>query len=509
MTTTLTHIVRYIRWGRTLARHGTLRIFEHHKEAPLSIRLIARVARFGTFAPKVPRYAVAFTALGPAAIKLGQALATRPDLVGVEAAKDFAMLQDQLPPFPFADAKAQIESALGAPLERLFASVDPVPVGAASIAQVHKAVTIDGKAVAVKVLRPNIEADIRSALQTYAWGAARLERLGGEATRLRPRQVIESFRNWVMRELDLRLEAASASELAEAMAGESHYYVPAVHWSLTAKNVLTIDWIDGIKLTDRAALGASGFDLGALARTAVQVFLKQAIDYGYFHADLHQGNLFLDSKGRLAAVDFGIMGRLDPLARRYLAEILYGLITRNYDRVAEIHFEAGYVPLHHSVADFAGALRAVGEPILGMPIKDVSPARLLDQLFAVTRAFDMPTQPHLLLLQKTMMMVEGLAVYLDPSANMWDISGPYLTEWVRRELGPEVRLADGLRRFIGNILGIGEAVVRAADTVPRKGAAPLAPPLPPLPEKRGFNGWQLAGAVVIGIVLGSLILSHL
>ncbi len=495
-----------MRWGRTLAKHGTLRVFEHHADAPLRVRLIARLARFGTFAPKMPRYAVAFTALGPAAIKLGQALATRPDLVGIEVAQDFATLQDQLPPFAFAAAKAQIERELGAPLQHVFESFDPVPVGAASIAQVHKARTTDGRDVAVKVLRPHIEADIRSALETYAWGAAQLERLGGEAARLRPRQVIESFRGWVTRELDLRLEAASASELADNMAGESRYRVPGIDWSRTTKGVLTLDWIDGIKLTDHAALKASGFNMSALARTAVQVFLKQAIDDGYFHADLHQGNVFLDTSGRLAVVDFGIMGRLDPLARRYLAEILYGLITRNYDRVAEIHFEAGYVPLHHSVADFAGALRAVGEPIMGLPIKDVSPARLLDQLFAVTRAFDMPTQPHLLLLQKTMMMVEGLAVYLDPSANMWDISGPYLTQWVRRELGPEVRLADGIRALIGNVLGIGAAVNRAANLVPRKGAAPPAPPLPPLGEKGGFSGWQMGLAVLIGILLGSLVL---
>ncbi len=509
MTTTLTHIVRYVRWGRTLARHGTLRVFEQHRDAPRSIRFIARLARFGTFAPIIPRYAIAFTALGPAAIKLGQALATRPDLVGAEAAKDFATLQDQLPPFAFAEAKAQIEHELGAPLATLFESVDPEPVGAASIAQVHKARTVDGRDVAVKVLRPNVEAEIRSALETYAWGAARLEMLGGEAARLRPRQVIESFRYWVMRELDLRLEAASASELADNMAGESQYRVPAVDWQRTTKRVLTLDWIDGIKLTDRAALQASGFDLHGLAVTAVHTFLKQAIEYGYFHADLHQGNLFVDRQGKLAAVDFGIMGRLDPLARRYLAEILYGLLTRNYDRVAEIHFEAGYVPLHHSVADFAGALRAVGEPILGLAIKDVSPARLLDQLFAVTRAFDMPTQPHLLLLQKTMMMVEGLAAHLDPAANMWNISGPYLTQWVRRELGPEVRLADGIRKLIGNVLGIGAAVSRAADLVPHKGAAPPSPPLPPLPEKHGFSGLQMSGAVLIGILIGGLLLKLL
>ncbi len=470
---------------------------------PSSLRLLARLARVGTFAPKEPRYADALQTLGPAAIKLGQALATRPDLVGEAAARDLTRLQDRLPPFAYSEVEKTIEAEFGVRPATLFASIDPVAVGAASIAQVHRARTSDGKDVAIKVLRPHIERNMADSISTYQWLAAKLEGLGGEAARLRPRLVIETFRGWVNRELDLRLEAASASELADNMQTDARYHVPAVDWARTARRLLTIDWIDGTPLTDPKALDQAGVDRPALARTLVLTFLKQAIEDGVFHADMHHGNLFVDAGGRLNVIDFGIMGRLDPLARRYLAEILYGLLTRNYVRVAEIHFEAGYVPGHHSVKDFAAALRAVGEPILGKPIAEISPGRLLDQLFAVTRSFDMQTQPHLLLLQKTMMMVEGMAVHIDPSANMWTIAEPYLTSWIKSELGPEARLADGIRRLVKDIAQIPDVLRRAGEQVPRQGAAP---PLPPLPEVPAVIPWGwLSLTLLAGTGLGWLL----
>ncbi|MDB5669377.1 MAG: ubiB, partial [Alphaproteobacteria bacterium] len=391
--------------------------------------------------PRVPTYGAAFQHIGPAAIKLGQALATRPDLVGPEAARDLLLLQDNLPPAPFEQIKLAIEKGLERPIEQVFAEIDPEPVGAASIAQVHRARTTDGKLVAVKVLRPNIEEDFAKALDTYEWAATQVESMGGEAARLRPRLVIAHFRQWTARELDLRREAASASELRQNMVAESGFHVPEIDWSRTSRRVMTLEWIDGIKLTDRDALVAAGHDLPALAATLVRAFLRQAVVDGFFHADLHQGNLFALPDGRLAAIDFGIMGRIDRKARTWLAEILYGLITGNYRRVAEIHFEAQYVPAHHNVEEFATALRAAGEPIRGLPVKDISIGQMLDSLFTITRDFDMPTQPHLLLLQKTMVMEEGVAHTLDPDINMWETAEPFLREWVRGELGPEAAIA--------------------------------------------------------------------
>ena len=477
MTSSPVHIWRLLKWGRVLARHGALRGIERDPNTPPPVRRLAKLARFGARIPDVPTYAEAFQEIGPAAIKLGQALATRPDLVGEEAARDLAMLQDSLPPAPFDEIKAAIEQGLGRPLAEVFSEVDPEPVGAASIAQVHRAVTTEGRLVAVKVLRPRIEEDFAAAIETYEWAAAQVESMGGEAARLRPRLVVATFRQWTNRELDLRQEAASASELRENLVAESGFFVPEIDWTRTARRVLTLEWIDGIKLTDRAALIAAGHDLKALAAILVRAFLRQAVVDGFFHADLHQGNLFALPDGRLAAIDFGIMGRIDRQARVWLAEILYGLLTGNYRRVAEIHFEAQYVPPHHNLDEFATALRAVGEPMRGMAAKDVSLGQMLDGLFKITRDFDMPTQPHLLLLQKTMVMEEGVAAALDPDINMWETAEPFLTEWVRSELGAEARIADEIVRTVRLLRKLPELIRRLDHYYPPPGAAPPAPPL--------------------------------
>ncbi|MES2338210.1 MAG: AarF/UbiB family protein, partial [Pseudomonadota bacterium] len=399
MTSSVTHLWRLARWGRTLARHGALRGIERDPNTPAAVRRLIRVARFGARVPKVPRYADAFQAIGPAAIKLGQTLATRPDVVGEDAAHDLMRLQDSVPPLPFAVIAQAMEASFGRPLSDLYAQIEEVPIGAASIAQVHRAMTTDGQRVAVKVLRPGVEAEFARAIDTYEWAAAQLESFGGEANRLRPRLVIETFKRWTARELDLRREAASASELADGMEAEPDFVVPRIDWQRTTGKVLTLEWIDGIKLSNRDALVAAGYDLPAMASKLVRAFLRQAISEGFFHADMHQGNLFALPGNRIAAIDFGIMGRIDRRARVWLAEILYGLITGDYRRVAEIHFEAGYVPAHHDVAEFATALRAVGEPMRGLPVKEMSVGAMLDGLFAITRDFDMQTQPHLLLLQ--------------------------------------------------------------------------------------------------------------
>lgn len=502
MTTSATHILRLLRWGRVLAKHGALRGIENDRNAPSQVKRLVRLARLGTFQPKVPDYAGAFQDIGPAAIKLGQSLATRPDLVGEEAARNLLTLQDSLPPLPFAAISQAIEAGFGKPVSDMFLSLDTDPVGSASVAQVHRGVTTDGRQVAVKVLRPGIREKFARDIETYEWAAAHLEAMGGEAARLRPRAVIDNFKRWTSRELDLRREAASASELADAMKGYAGYRVPDIDWDRTCGTVMTIAWVDGTKLSDLDALRAAGIDLPELAQRLVLSFLTQAISAGFFHADMHQGNLFVEPDGTIAAIDFGIMGRIDRRARLWLAEILYGLTTGNYRRVAEIHFEAQYVPSHHSVDEFATALRAVGEPMRGKPVSELSVGAMLDGLFAITRDFDMAVQPHLLLLQKTMVMVEGLATSLHPEINMWDVSGPFVKNWIRDELGPEAALADRLRTDAETFLRLPELLRRIEDRFPAKGGAPEQRPLPEVElvwERKGERRWPGYGlALAIG-----------
>ncbi len=505
MTRPTTHIWRLLKWGRTLARHGALQGLERDPLTPPQLRRLIRIARFGARVPKEPRYAEAFQACGPAAIKLGQALSTRPDLIGETAAKELERLQDRLPALPFPVIRDAIERGLASGVNQMFSSIEEEPVGAASIAQVHRAVTTEGVTVAIKVIRPGVEAEFTAALETYEWAAAQLEIIGGEFARLRPRLTIATFRQWTMRELDLRREAASASELAEAMTAEPGFRIPTIDWSRTSRTVLTLEWIDGIKLTDTAALDAAGIDRKALAVTLVRGFLRQAISEGFFHADMHQGNLMATRSGDLVAIDFGIMGRIDRRARRWLAEILFGLITGNYKRVAEIHFEAQYVPAHHNVAEFATALRSVGEPMRGLPVKDMSVGNMLDSLFAITRDFDMVTQPHLLLLQKTMVMVEGVASGLDPDINMWETAGPFVRDWLRDELGPESKLADSIVEGVRTLARLPDVVRRLEAMVPVKGAAPPAPPIADV-EPVSFGGawWRYTLVALLAGGAGAL-----
>ena len=485
LTRPATHIWRLLKWSLQLARYGALRGIESDPNTPPQVRRLSRTGRLLAriiwpfyVPPREPDYAAAFQAIGPAAIKLGQTLSTRPDIVGGDAARNLLSLQDSLPPVPYEQIRRELERSFDAPLETIFAEIDPVPVGSASIAQVHKGVTSQGKTVAIKVLRPGIREKFARDIDTYEWAAAHLEALGGEARRLRPRMTIANFKRWTHRELDLRREGASASELAEAMRGFEGYCVPSVDWDRTNGRVMTLEWVDGIKISDVEALKAAGHDMPELARRLVLSFLTQAISAGFFHADLHHGNLFVRPDGTIVAIDFGIMGRIDRRARQWLAEILYGLTTGNYRRVAEIHFEAQYVPSYHSVEEFATALRAVGEPMRGKPVSELSVGMMLDGLFAITRDFDMQTQPHLLLLQKTMVMVEGIATLLHPEINMWDVSAPYVKSWIRDELGPEAALADRIREDFQTLLRVPQLIRRIEDSYPARGGAPEQPPLP-------------------------------
>ena len=510
MTAPATHLFRLGRWGITLARRRALVGIEEDPNAPAPVRRLARLARLATFTSKkgTRDYAGAFRAIGPAAIKLGQSLATRPDLVGEEAAHNLLSLQDNLPPVSFDKIKAAIEASFDQPIEALFSEIDPNPVGAASIAQVHRGITTDGRKVAVKVLRPGIREKFARDIQTYEWAAAHVEAMGGEAMRLRPRLTIANFKRWTNSELDLRREAASASELAEEMNGVGGYRIPEIDWDRTNGRVMTIEWVDGIKISKRDELIAAGHDLEAIAERLVISFLTQAISGGFFHADMHQGNLFIEADGTIVAIDFGIMGRIDRRARQWLAEILYGLTTGNYKRVAEIHFEAQYVPSYHSVGEFATALRAVGEPMRGKPVKELSVGQMLDGLFAITRDFDMQTQPHLLLLQKTMVMVEGIATQLNPDINMWDTAAPYVRSWIRDELGPEAAVADRIKEDTETLFRLPGLIRRLEEKFPPKGGAPEPPPLPEiklLTDRRegsggGWLGYFIAGLAGAGAV---------
>jgi len=453
----LRHSLRLLQIARTLARHDALFPLELLRDAPPSLQMVRSLAALA--APRRAkqddrrpgeRLAEALTDLGPTFIKFGQALATRPDLVGESVALDLANLQDRLPPFPSDEARAAIAEELGQETTELFAQFDDTPVAAASIAQVHFAITREGRKVAVKVLRPDIERRFERDLATFRWLADLVERTQPAARRLRPRAVIDTLAQTVAMEMDLRYEAAAASELREDMASNPFFEVPAILWPYTARRVLTLERVEGIPVSDRATIVAAGIDPKALARHVVQAFLEQALFNGFFHADLHQGNLFATTEGRVVAVDFGIMGRLDARTRRVFAQILYGFLQQDYDGVAEAHFEAGYVPATQSKEKFAQALRAIGEPIADKPLKDISLGNLLAQLLKTTETFAMQTQPQLLLLQKTMVMVEGVAFHLDPDVNMWEVSRPIIERWIRTNLGPAARLAE-VREFVTSI----------------------------------------------------------
>jgi ubiquinone biosynthesis protein len=441
---TIGHVLRLARAGFILAREG---VFSGVDAAALPVEarpalwlatLVAR--RDGGMA----RLAPAIARLGPSYVKLGQTLATRPDVVGVAVARELEALQDRMAPFPREIAVNVIEKAFGRPIGACFSELSE-PVAAASVAQVHRAkVFEDGveKPVAVKVLRPGIERRFRRDLGDMFFAARQAQRLSAEAKRLNAIGVVDTLARSVKIEMDFRLEAAAASEFAENTHGDDDFLVPKVDWDRCAREVMTLEWIEGIPLSDVEALRRSGVDLPRLGRTLIQSFLRHAVRDGFFHADMHPGNLFLTPEGRLAAVDFGIMGRLGLKERRFLAEILYGFITRDYRRVAEVHFEAGYVPAHYSVADFAQAIRAVGEPIHSRRADEISMAKLLTLLFEITALFDMHTRIELVMLQKTMVVVEGVARSLDPRLDMWSTAEPVVRSWIEDNLGPRGKIAD-------------------------------------------------------------------
>ncbi|WP_342363534.1 2-polyprenylphenol 6-hydroxylase [Terrarubrum flagellatum] len=457
-----------MRVGFALAREGALSLIDASFLPPAG-RALIKVARL------IERrdaggagLVAAFMRLGPSYVKFGQFLATRPDLVGMNVARELSALQDRMPPFPRDQALKTIEASFARPWTELFSEIGE-PVAAASIAQVHQARTagVESESVALKVLRPGVRGRFRADLDAMAFSARLIERWAPASRRLRLVDVVATLARSVEVEMDLRLEAAALSELGENARDDRQFRVPAVDWTRTERDVLTIEWIDGISLSDPAAIEKAGHDPIALARTVIQTFLNHALRDGFFHADMHQGNLFVDREGGLVAVDCGIMGRLGLKERRFLAEILFGFITRDYVRVAQVHFDAGYVPSHHSVGDFAQAIRAIGEPIHDKRADEISMASLLTLLFEITALFDMRTRTELVMLQKTMVVVEGVARSLDPHLDMWRTAEPVVRSWIERNLGPIGLIEQAARgaKEAGSAFGVLPSLARRAETV--------------------------------------------
>ena len=454
MIRTLRNLIRLVVIARILARHDALFILETTGVAPAVVWLTRIVSRRRQSGRPGQRLARALQEAGPSFIKLGQALSTRSDFLGEELAADLSDLQDRLPPFAGDLARATIEHELGAPVEDLFAEFESVPVAAASIAQVHRAVTAGGRQVAVKVLRPAVEDAFSRDLDLFLWVAELMEAARPQWRRLRPVESVRTLAESVEMEMDLRFEAAAAAELAQNFEGDEAFAVPSVDWRLTAQRVLTLEWVSGIPIDDRDAIIAAGHNPEEVLGHAAAAMFQQVFRDGFFHGDLHAGNLFVGDDGKVTAVDFGIMGRIDRKTRQFLAEMLLAFLSGNYRRVAEVHFEAGWVPAHRSVDAFTQACRSIAEPILDRPQNEISVARLLGQLFQITETFEMETQPQLLLLQKTMLVAEGTGRRLCPDANMWFLARPLIERWMMENFGPEARLretvaevAAGISRF--------------------------------------------------------------
>ena len=438
----LFHLIRLV---LTLARHGALFLMERLPHAP-ALGVIARVAhallrrREALKLREGERLSQALEALGPSFIKLGQSLATRSDLIGDDVADDLSRLQDRLPAFPAAIARATVEEELERPIEALYSSFEDTPAAAASIAQVHFAVTTEGEEVAVKILRPGIEKRFERDLDLLHWIAELAEQLLPWTRRLKPVEVVELFAETVTIEMDLRFEAAAAAELGENFVDDPNFHVPAIDWTRTSRRTMTIERIHGDRIDDLVALERSGHDVDQILTRSAWAFFQQVFRDGFFHADMHPGNIFVRADGSLAPVDFGIMGRLDKKTRDFLADMMTGFLTGNYRLAAEVHFRAGYVPAHKSVDQFTQACRSIGEPIFGKPMHEISLARLLAQLFKITEQFEMETQPQLLLLQKTMFVAEGVGRTLNPNVNMWELARPLIEEWMVDNRWPEARI---------------------------------------------------------------------
>lgn len=517
-----------------LARCDAFAVFEDTLVNQRLLRLVRRLAARDCTGRPGERLSRALTLLGPAFVKFGQFLATRADLIGNTLSQDLSRLQDRLPPFPSEEAQRMVERSLGQPISELFVSFEAEPVSAASLAQVHFA-TIrrrhplpptntaedggdweapaaaknheqDGDIVqvAVKILRPGIERVFLRDIDLMAWGAAVLERVFPLSRRFRPVESVALFRRLSEVEMDLRLEAAAASELADNFADDPGYRIPRIEWDYTAQRVLTMERVSGIRLDDRAALLAEGHDLRLILENAAEIFFKQVFRDGFFHGDQHPGNMWVDAEGRIVVVDFGIMGRLDRKMRYFLADMLLATLARDYRRLARVHVEAGFLPAGQPEELFAQALRAVCEPIFGRPLGEISFARLLGQILQITASFQMPVQPQLLLMQKNMLMAEGVSRKLDDSLNIWMLAEPLIVEWVALHRSPQARLREA-SQDLGEILERMPYNLRRLERLGEMAEEELARNLAdPDGRRRGGLGWG-QGLLWLAVALLALI----
>ena len=448
-------LVILFKLGRKIANSDILNIVSKFKKPPLAIKILFKILSF-SFSPKKQidlnkdegeRLSDSLESMGTTFIKLGQFLATRPDIIGEELSKKLENLQDKLPPFSLLQAKEIIKNDLGNECYDSIINLSE-PVAAASIAQVHKAQINDNgvlKDVAIKILRPNIKKIFNEEIDAMMLFAFLIESFIKKTKRLKLVEVVFLLKEITNLEMDLRFEAAAANEYAENTKNDVGFRVPQIYWNYTSENVMTLDWVDGISIRETQELKNREFNTEKIAEDIIQNFLRHAVRDGFFHADMHQGNIFIDNDGQIVPIDFGIMGRLDKMSKRFLAEILFGFIQRDYRKVAEVHLIAGLVPKEVPIDDLAQALRSIGEPIFGQAVKDISGGKLLKQLFDVTEKFNMQTQPQLLMLQKTMVVVEGVARKLNPNTNIWTTSKPVLESWLRETKDPMTKLNETLQ----------------------------------------------------------------
>ena len=444
--------ITLLKIGRKLALSDALNIISKIYEIPILIKIFFSI--LSLFGKKnlnqnfneEERLCRSIESMGITFIKLGQFLATRPDIIGEKLSDQLQTLQDKVPPFSKDIATNEIKKGVGDENYRYFINISE-PIAAASIAQVHKAQIKDGnilKDVAIKVLRPNIKKVFNDEIEALMLLAYIIESLVKKTKRLKLVDVVFLLKEITNHEMDLRFEAAAANEFYENTINDAGFKIPKIYWKFTSDNVLTLDWIDAISIREVEKIKSFGVNIKSLAKDIIQHFLRHAVRDGYFHADMHQGNLLVDKSGQLIFIDFGIMGRIDKINRRFLAEILYGFIKRDYKKVAQVHIAAGLVPQNVNSQELAQALRSIGEPIFSQSVKDISGGKLLKQLFDITEKFNMQTQPQLLLLQKTMVVVEGVARKLDPDANIWQISQPVLEKWLKETKDPVNELGNFL-----------------------------------------------------------------
>ncbi|HEY6280629.1 MAG TPA: ubiquinone biosynthesis regulatory protein kinase UbiB [Burkholderiales bacterium] len=385
--------------------------------------------------PRAERLRLALEALGPIFVKFGQVLSTRRDLLPSDIADELAKLQDQVPPFPSAQAIAILEKVYGKPLDLVFRKFEAQPVASASVAQVHLGVLDNGTEVAVKILRPGIAAAIAKDLALLDIGATLIETLWADGKRLKPHQVVAEFEKHLYHELDLMHEAANASQLRRNFENSPLLQVPEVYWDYCSTEVMVMQRMHGTPISQVAALREQGVDIPKLARAGVEIFFTQVLRDGFFHADMHPGNIFVTPQGQYIALDFGIMGTLDVVDKNYLAQNFLAFFRRDYKRVAEAHIESGWIPKETRVDEFEAAIRAVCEPIFDKPLKDISFGKLLLRLFQTARRFNVEIQPQLVMLQKTLLNIEGLGRELDPNLDLWKTAKPFLERWMSEQVG--------------------------------------------------------------------------